>query len=234
RRNEPSSREKMMKISTLGTGNMARNVAGRWAEAGHAVFFGSRDPDKARSVAAEVGYSADGGSNQEAAEFGQVVLHTVRMPPSAFLERPAALEGKILIDLNNRDFPRPAPWQELHPSLAEAVQEAHPSTRVVKGFNTMAMEIFDHEPAQLKELGVSAFLAGNDEDAIDVVSELARQLGLEPVAVGDLGQAWLLEAQADFIRSIMFSGAGAMATVSTRILPAAPSTRFGGRRQGAY
>lgn len=34
-----------MKIGTIGTGNMARSLGILWAEKGHQVFFGSRDPD---------------------------------------------------------------------------------------------------------------------------------------------------------------------------------------------
>lgn len=223
-----------MKISTLGTGNMARAIAGRWAEAGHAVFFGSRDPAKARAVAAEIGFGAVGGGNDEAARFGDVVLHTVRRPPADFLRDPAALDGRIVVDVNNHDWPRPSGPTALERTYAAAVQAAHPQARVVKAFNTMATEVFGHEPEALREMGVSAFLVGDDPSAVDVVADLAAQLGLEPVRMGGLDQSWLLEAQADFIRTLIFADGGPLATVSTRVLPAPVAPRFGGRRPGAY
>ena len=213
---------------------MARALVGRWAEAGHEVFFGSRDPKKAQAVALEIGFGAQGGTNDAASQFAEVLLHTVRVPPRSFLSAPEVLDGKIVIDLNNRDFPRSAPWQDLHPSLAAEVQAAHPKARVVKAFNTMAMEIFDHDPEDLRRHAVSAFLAGHDSAAVQTVASLAEAVGLVPVVVGDLEQAWLLEAQADFIRTLIFEDSDVMATVSTKSLPRPSASRFGGRRKGSY
>ncbi len=223
-----------MKIAALGTGNMARNLLGRWAEAGHEVFFGSRDPAKARAVAAEIGHGAGGGSNDEAAAFADVVVLSARIPPRDFLSTPEVLDGKVVIDLNNHDFPRAQPVESLVPSLAEKVQAAHPKARVVKAFNTMAMEVFDHTPNDLRSHGVSAFLAGDDEQAVRQVSTLAAELGLAPVFMGGLDTSWLLEAQGDFIRTLIFKNADPMATVSTRSIPSPAAPRFGGRRKGAY
>ncbi len=158
----------------------------------------------------------------------------MRLPPRDFLTSPDALTGKILIDLNNHDFPRSDPTRGLMPSLAEKVQAVHPETRVVKAFNTMAMEVFDHDPDALHALGVSAFLAGDDADAVAKVAELAEALGLWPVVMGGLEVAWLLEAQGDFIRTLIFKDANPWATVSTKTIPAADKARFGGRRKGAY
>lgn len=223
-----------MKIATFGTGNMARMIGGRWAEAGHEVFFGSRDPNKARKVAEEIGFGAKGGTNDQAAAFADVILHTVRVPPTEFLNATESLKGTIIVDLNNHDFPRETAWEGLHPSLAERVQSALPEAKVVKAFNTMAMEIFNHVPRELTRWNVSAFLAGDDAAALETVSDLARALGLHPTVVGGLCESWLLEAQADFIRTVIFGGAGAMATVNVQILPAPPAAPFGDRRPGSY
>ncbi|MEH1832835.1 MAG: NAD(P)-binding domain-containing protein [Nostoc sp.] len=40
-----------MKISIIGSGNMGRSVGILWAEGGHEVFFGSRDPEKGQAIA---------------------------------------------------------------------------------------------------------------------------------------------------------------------------------------
>lgn len=213
---------------------MARYLAGRWAEAGHEVLLGSRSPDRAKAIAQELGHGVRGGRNDEAAAFADVLLHTVRVPPKDFLSAPEALAGKVLIDLNNHDFPRERAWEALSPSLAERVQRAHPQARVVKAFNTMAMEVFDHTPEALRAHQVSAFLAGDDAAAVQTVSKLAEDLGLQPVEMGPLSNAWLLEAQGDFIRTLMFKGGGPMMTVSTASLPKAEASSFGGRRKGAY
>ena len=216
---------------------MARSLGGRWAQAGHAVFFGSRDRDKARSTAEEVGLSTIGGSNEEAAAFGEVLLHSVRIPPRDFLKESDSLDsldGKTIIDINNHDFPRPARVESLLPALAERVQAAHPGAFVVKAFNTMAMEVFDHEPETLRGYRVSAFLASDHGPSLARVSELAEALGLWPVVMGDLSCAWLLEAQGDFIRTLIFKNSDPMATVNTQSIPPPPGPRFGGRVRGVY
>jgi 8-hydroxy-5-deazaflavin:NADPH oxidoreductase len=221
-----------MKIGTFGTGNMARVVAGRWAEAGHEVFFGSRDPEKAKDVAKEIGFGAQGGTNEEAALFGDVLLHTVRLAPSSFLRLSEdALDGKIIIDINNHDFPRSDPVKDLaNLSMAETVQVAYPKSRVVKALNTMAQKVFYLDPADLKIHGVSAFLAGNDDAAVHTVAELCTTLGLIPVVMGKLDLAWLIEAQGDFIRTLIFKDLDPMMVISTKSIPKAKAEKFGGRK----
>ncbi len=213
---------------------MARYLGGRWAQAGHEVCFGSRSEDKAQEIAKEIGRGTRGASNDDAAEFADVILLTVRKPPREFLTAPEALDGKVLIDLNNQDFPRNTAWDGIHPSLAEAVQKAHPRTRVVKAFNTMAVEVFAHEPEELRQLDVSTFLAGDDEEALAVVANLAREVGLNPWTFGPLSESWILEVQADFIRTLMFSKNSPMITTNCKAIPEPRSDPFGGRKKGSY
>lgn len=60
-----------MKISTIGTGNMAKSLGILWAEQGHEVFFGSRDATKSQSLAKFAAHRTQGGTNEEAA-FGDL------------------------------------------------------------------------------------------------------------------------------------------------------------------
>ncbi|HEU4729458.1 MAG TPA: NAD(P)-binding domain-containing protein, partial [Kofleriaceae bacterium] len=47
-----------MKIGIVGTGHMGRTLGVRWAQAGHSVLFGSRDPENARRAARQAGAPA--------------------------------------------------------------------------------------------------------------------------------------------------------------------------------
>jgi 8-hydroxy-5-deazaflavin:NADPH oxidoreductase len=68
-----------MKIGIIGVGNMGRGLGQGWARAGHQILFGARDAEKGRAAAAESGSAtAKAGSFDDAAAFGEVVLHTVR------------------------------------------------------------------------------------------------------------------------------------------------------------
>ncbi len=224
-----------MRIATFGCGNMARYLGASFAQLGHDVFFGSRDKVKAIAIAGEIGLGALGGTNAEAAEFGSVIIHTVRLSPKTFLPPTMFLDGKIIVELNNREMPKDrvmGPPQI--PSLADLTQADYPYAHVIKAFNTFAQETLDHPPHELAPYRVATFLAGNNPSAKRVVADLARELGLVPVDVGPLAQSWMLEAAGDLIRAIMLhAGVGYTASFSIPVLPET-GERLGGRRPGVY
>ncbi len=61
----------LMKITVLGTGRIGGTVGRKWAEAGHEVSFGSRDPtaDKVRSLLDSIQGQAEAGSYAESPRF---------------------------------------------------------------------------------------------------------------------------------------------------------------------
>jgi hypothetical protein len=72
----------IMKIGIIGTGNMGRVLGGRWALAGHNVFFGARRLEaaqEARALALAGGAEhVDAGGNDDAAAFGECLLYCLR------------------------------------------------------------------------------------------------------------------------------------------------------------
>lgn len=223
-----------MKIGTFGAGNMARAIAGGLARQGHEVMFGSRDAEKAGRIADEVGHRSLGGTNSSVADFADAVIHTVRHVPSEFLESTASLNGKVVIDVNNRDFPRDITAEPLFPSLFAQNQADVPGATVVKCFNTMAMEVFDHRPETLRQFAVNAFIAGGSEEARRVVADLASDLGFEPMDLGGPENADLVEIQGDFIRAAMFHQQNFLLTSQIREIPVPAESLTGGRRDGTY
>ena len=93
-----------MKVSVLGgTGEQGRGLAQRLARAGQSVMIGSRSADRAQSIAAEIGSGVAGGSNEDAARFGDIVIVAVPWDGHReLLEALAAdLAGKIVVDCVN-------------------------------------------------------------------------------------------------------------------------------------
>lgn len=222
-----------MKIGFWGSGNMARVLGGAWSVAGHQITFGSRDAAKSREVAEEISNGATGGTNDEVAESCEVIVSSVRAVPSSFLASTSALTGKVIVDLNNRDFPREYKPEEFLNSLAEATQKDVPSAKVVKALNNQAMEVFNCDAVALKEAGIQAFIAGDDDRAKQIVIGLLSDIGLKAVDFGLLSNAWLLEVQADILRTYMFATGNFLATPGFIEAPRAES-RFGERRKGTY
>jgi predicted dinucleotide-binding enzyme len=220
-----------MKIGVIGAGNMGRALGLGWAQAGHEVLFGSRDPVRAKDAAAGGTGSSRSGDLDEAAAFGDVILYTVRGTfPSQLLRDPRALSGKAVLDCNNSDIvgldvpsPKPDPagirFVPPVPSLAERLAADIPAAHVVKAFNTVPATVIALGRRTLVPQRVSVFLCSDDPRAKSAARELAEQLGFVAVDSGGLEQARLVESVADFIRfQIIAMGLGPYATISVNLV----------------
>ena len=221
-----------MKIGIIGSGNMGRSLGILWAEQGHEVFFGSRTVEKGRDTAAFAGRGTQGGTNDQAAGFGEVLLYTVRgIHPAKVLMSTEVLTGKVLIDCNNFDIPEGFAYEPIVKSLAEQLAEDVPNARVVKAFNTMAQEVFELAPDPLRHYSVSLFVASDDAEARHIVMALAEEIGFTAIDCGNLRNSRMIEGIGDFIRFLLIGQLqNPYATVSVNVLPAVEQTRLGGRQ----
>jgi NADPH-dependent F420 reductase len=226
------NKEAEMKIGIIGSGNMGRSLGLLWAEQGHEVFFGARTSEKGKSVASFVQRGTQGGTNDEAATFGDVLLYTARgVHPAEVLTSVEKLSGKILIDCNNFEIPEGFAYSPIVQSLAEKLALDVPQARVVKAFNTMAQEVFELSPSPLQEHQVSVFVCGDDSEARQVVMKLAEDIGFVALDCGELRHARLVEGLGDFIRFIIINQLqNPYATISVNVLTAASEQRLGGRQ----
>ena len=189
-----------MRIAVIGAGAMGSALARRLVAAGHAVVIGSRDADRARALAAEVG-AVPAKSYADAASASHVVVLTVPWRAVREVVPVLPLDGKILIDATNPHVDDTfdggeATWsarEEFPPgaSGASVVQALAPAARVVKGWN--------HVWARAAERGLgetrpAVFLCGDDPEARAVVASLARDSGYDPHDAGGLEQARWIEA----------------------------------------
>lgn len=221
-----------MKIGIIGSGNMGRSLGLLWAEQGYEVFFGARTAEKGRSVAEFAKHGTQGGTNDEAAVFGDILLYSARgVDPAEVLTSTAILTGKILIDPNNWAIPEGFAYEPIAKSLAETLAEQVPQAIVVKAFNTMAQEVFEIPTAELAKHKVSVFVASDDTTAKQTVMQLATDIGFNAIDSGVLRNARMLEGLGDFIRFIIIGQQqGGYATISVNVLPEAASSRLGGRQ----
>ncbi|APX04606.1 MULTISPECIES: NADPH-dependent F420 reductase [unclassified Arthrobacter] len=184
-----------MKIAVLGTGVVGRTLAGKLVESGHDVVMGSRSATNEAAVgwAAGAGPRARAGTFFDAAAEGEVVINAT--PGTVSLEVLAAastknLAGKVLIDVANpldhtAGFP-PSLAISNTDSLAETIQRAFPTARVVKALNTMRADVMV-APDRLAGGDHDVFIAGDDAEAKDVVAGLLREFGWRPEHIRDLG-----------------------------------------------
>ncbi|MET7402946.1 NAD(P)-binding domain-containing protein [Dactylosporangium sp. NPDC005572] len=164
----------MTGIAILGSGNVARALAGPLAGRGHRVTIGSRTPDGTRR------------SYREAARAAEVVVNALpgEVTTATLKTLEEELAGKVLVDVSNN-------------ARAERIQAELPRTAVVKALNTM------HD-SLMGSARVTAFVAGNSAAARETVTGLLRDLGKDPIVdLGDLTAARWLEDFVAFVPNVL-------------------------------
>jgi predicted dinucleotide-binding enzyme len=185
-----------MNITIIGAGNMARGIATRLVEGGHAVALVDRDWQKATALAADLGKgkATVAAVGPDKAFTSPVVV--LALPYAAALEFAAAnagkLAGRIVVDITN---PLNASYDGLvtapGTSAAEEIARRLPQSRVVKAFNTtfagtlIGGEVDGHP--------LDVFVAGDDADAKQTVTGLITDGRLRAIDAGGLGRARELE-----------------------------------------
>lgn len=189
-----------MQITIYGNGNVGATLGRGLARGGHTLTYGVRDPTHPE-LQALVAESGDGARamtlNQAAAGADVVILATPWQAVQSVLHAAGDLSGKIVIDATNPLRSGPAGLESAltgDTSAAEQVAAWAPGARVVKAFNTVGFNIMAN-PA-FAEGPATLLIAGDDEDAKRTVSRLASNLGFEPIDLGLLRSARLLEAMA--------------------------------------
>ncbi len=181
-----------MKISILGTGNVGRSLAKPWAEKGHEIVFGSRDPEKAQEIAESIGKNVSSATYAEAAKWGEIVVLAVTYTAAEdVLKATGDLTGKILVDCTNPLAPDLSGLLiGLNTSAAEEIAKLT-EAKVVKAFNSMGVGNIAN--LQFGSEIASTFICSDDEEAKSVVKSLGEDIGFDVVDTGPLSNARLLE-----------------------------------------
>ena len=177
-----------MKIGIVGSGRVGGGIGGVWVKAGHEVMFSSRHIENDEALAASLGENAHAGTPRQAAAFGEVVMISVPYAalPEVGKDLKALLRGKIVIDTCNPFVWRDgeiATWaREKGAGLASA--ELVPGARIVRAFNAIGAARMSTAHQDPGRIGMP--IASDDAEAIVVASKLIRDIGYEPVVIGDL------------------------------------------------
>jgi predicted dinucleotide-binding enzyme len=178
-------------IGLIGAGNMGGPLGQLLAAAGHQVVYSSRNPAELLPLVESASPRATAAYADAAAYFADVVILAV--PPSAVPQLGEdigqLLRGKIVIDITNprldRDGPITTEWLEMGTGLAMA--QYLPGTRLVKAFNTLGANMLGNSVRDGVRIGVP--IASDDQEAIQVVTQIVRDAGFDPVVVGPLARA---------------------------------------------
>jgi len=183
-------------IALIGTGRVAGALGPRFAEQGHLIIYGSRDPSRAevQALVSDTGGRASAMGQAEAAAQADIVVIAVPGAVAVDVVRSLGdLTGKIILDPTNITTSAEDGFRihAVETSNAELIQAAAPGARVVKAFNTLNFQTMI-DPS---ESGgpVTIPIAGDDAAAKRAIAYLAVGMGFEVIDLGPLRYAYVLE-----------------------------------------
>jgi len=176
-----------LKIGIIGSGHIGGTIGGLWVKAGHSVLFSSRHPEELKPLIDSLGPLAKAGTVSEALDFGDVILVAVpyKAIPELAKDYGPKFAGKIVIDPANAVSRRDGEdlLKETREKGIGATTESYlKGSHVVRAFNSMSYTHFVNEAHRPGD-PMAIPIAGDDERAVNVASQLVRDAGFEPVAV---------------------------------------------------
>jgi 8-hydroxy-5-deazaflavin:NADPH oxidoreductase len=188
-------------IAIIGaTGNMGSAISKSLSKGNYRLLLKSDDQDKLNKLAEQI-RSTNSNADVEAIlcsaeaswEADIIVLAVPYHAEKEIAEKIKDVANqKVVISIAN-------PLNETYDGLAtapdtsaaEELQKLLPGSKVIKAFNTTFAADFSSPVIDGKQ--VDAFIAGNDEEALDTVRDMISTVGFNPIVAGNLSVSRTLE-----------------------------------------
>ncbi|MEX0929762.1 MAG: NAD(P)-binding domain-containing protein [Balneolales bacterium] len=182
------------------SGNMGSAIAKSIARGNYRLLLFDREPEASGLLTAHIRKARPGADVEsmdcphESSWEADIIILAV--PHGAEQEIADKIKGvvtqKIVISIANpidKDFSKLT--TRPYTSAAEVLQQRLPHSRVVKAFNTTFAADFEQPVIDGKQ--IDAFIAGDDEEALQAVTVLVETAGFNPVIAGGLTVSGTLE-----------------------------------------
>ena len=190
-------------VAIIGTGNIGGALAADFAAGGQDFLLAGRDADAALKVAAGAGGHAEVVSVDEAVRRADVLVIAVWLDDFKQLiaQYGEQLAGKVIVDPSNPVGPDGAGGYRKvigeHESSGQILAGLLPAgARLVKAFGTLSAPSLSAAAWREPDRAV-LFYAADDDAAGDLVADLIRSAGFDPVRVGGLDQSIRIEMLGD-------------------------------------
>jgi predicted dinucleotide-binding enzyme len=190
-------------VAIIGTGNIGSRLAANLAAGGQDFLLADRDQDAARKIAADLGGRAEAVNIDEAVERADVLVIALWLDPFEQLiaRYGGRLAGKVIVDPSNPVGPDGAGGYQKVIGEQESSGQIlagllPPGARLVKAFGTLSAPTLSAAARREPERAVQ-FYAADDAAAGDLVADLIRADGFDPVRVGGLDQSIRIEMFGD-------------------------------------
>lgn len=188
-------------IAIIGaTGNMGSAISKSLASGNYHLLLYANDQDKAEALARHIktnNPSADAEAincSRNASWEADIIISAVPYADEKRLaEKIREVAGqKIVISISNSlNETYDGLLTASDSSAAEELQKLLPNSKVIKAFNTTFAADFAQPVIDGKQ--ADAFIAGNDAEALETVSDLVKTAGFNPIIAGDLSISRTLE-----------------------------------------
>ena len=190
-------------VAIIGTGNIGSRLAANFAAGGQNVLLAGRDQGTAQKLASSLDGHAEAVSVDEAVERADVLVLAVwfdvfKQLIAKYGER---LAGKVIVDPSNPvapdgngGFQKVIGEQESSGQILAGLLPT--GARLVKAFGTLSADSLSAAARREPDRAVQ-FYAADDGAAGDLVADLIRAGGYEPVRVGGLDNSVRLEVFGD-------------------------------------
>jgi len=169
-------------VYVIGSGDFGRALAGRLAKSGYSVTIASRDGGVRNSDLIPTGVRISG-----LTEVSRADIVIVAIPFEFYPSLPVSLlAGKVVVDVSNRSSSK----RTTELSQAEQLAQLLPHSKVVKSFNVLSAYSLENGGLQGSK---QVYVAGDDREARETVSQMIRSAGFTPVDSGMLVAARNIE-----------------------------------------
>lgn len=182
-----------MQIGIIGSGLMGSALGTSWAHAEHEVIFSySRDTRKLEATARSAGHGARAGSPAEAASADAVLIAVHWRSLDDALSQAGSLRGRTaitcMLPMTDDDEALAVGFNTSGAAMLAEKTGAH----VIGTFNTVWSDVI-RARLSAQDAPPSMFYVGDDPGAKATAAQLIRDARFDPVDVGGLDSARLLE-----------------------------------------
>jgi len=190
-------------VAIIGAGNIGSRLAANFAAGGQDFLLADRNQEAAQKIASDLDGHAEVVSIDEAVDRADALVVCLWMDPfeQFIAQYGARLAGKVIVDPSNPVGPdgqggyhKVIGEQESSGQILAGLLPA--GARLVKAFGTLSAPTLSAAARREPERAVQ-FYAADDAAAGDLVAELIRADGYEPVRVGGLDQSIRIEMFGD-------------------------------------
>jgi hypothetical protein len=190
-------------VAIVGAGTVGGTLAAHFAAGGQDFLLAGRDLETTAKLATTLDGHAEAVTVDEAVGRADVLLVAVWLPDfRAFIGQYGdRLAGKVIVDPSNPVGPDGSGG--FHKVIGEHESSGQilagllpPGARLVKAFGSLSAQTLAAAARRTPDLAV-LFYASDDDAAGDLVADLIRAAGFEPVRVGGIDQSIRIEMYGD-------------------------------------